>query len=214
MLIQKIKYPRTYHVPWSPGVGSDDKVFTQDEVTAMFNNENVVVTEKLDGENTTIYHDGTIHARSLDSPSHETRSWVKHLATNLVGRIPEGIRICGENVYAKHSIAYTTLNSYFYVFGIYNKDICLSWEDTKKLCKEFGLIHVPEQYIGKWSESAIKQVCGKISRFSNECEGYVIRLAGSFSANEHDVSVAKYVRPNHVQSDEHWLKNWSKNIKV
>lgn len=214
MMIQKIKYPRTYHVPWSPGVTSDDKLFTQEEVTAMFSGETVVITEKLDGENTTIYHDGTIHARSLDSPSHETRSWVKHLATNLVGRIPEGVRICGENVYARHSIHYTTLNSYFYVFGIYNKDTCLSWADTKKLCTELGLMHVPEQYIGEWNENAIKQICGKISKFSNECEGYVIRLAKSFNAGDFAISVAKYVRPNHVQSEEHWLKNWTKNIKV
>lgn len=214
VLIQKVKYPRTFHVPWSPGSTADDKMLTTDEVNAIFDGETIVVTEKLDGENTTIYHDGTVHARSLDSPSHETRSWVKHLATNLIGRIPEGFRICGENVYAKHSIHYTRLSSYFYAFGVYDKDVCLSWEDTKRFCNGLGISIVPEQYIGPWNETNIKKACGIVSKFSDECEGYVIRLAKAFSQEDYNICTAKYVRKDHVQSDEHWLKNWVKNIKV
>lgn len=47
----RIKYPRTLHLPWSPGRGDDDKVLSEGQVE-----------EKLDGENTPIYQDGTCHA--------------------------------------------------------------------------------------------------------------------------------------------------------
>jgi len=36
----------------------------------------VVVTEKMDGENTTMYCDN-IHARSIDGRHHPSRDWVK-----------------------------------------------------------------------------------------------------------------------------------------
>ena len=62
--MDRIKYPRTPHFPWSPGATDDDKIL-QD--LSVFDKQPVVITEKMDGENTTIYADGYIHARSLDS---------------------------------------------------------------------------------------------------------------------------------------------------
>ena len=67
-----VKYPRTLHLPWSYGT-SDDK-FLKD--TLNFDDEEVVVTEKLDGENTTLYND-YIHARSLEYDSHQSRNLIK-----------------------------------------------------------------------------------------------------------------------------------------
>ncbi len=68
-------------------------------------------------------------------------------------RIPEGWRICGENVYACHSIHYIALTSYFYVFSIWNeKNECLSWDATVAWCKKLGLAHVPLLYRGPYNE--------------------------------------------------------------
>ena len=64
------KYGRTYHLPQSPGVTSDDKVLRDLSVLAAA--EEVIFTEKMDGENTTIYNDGC-HARSPDSGYHPSR---------------------------------------------------------------------------------------------------------------------------------------------
>ena len=50
--MERVKYPRTYHLPYSKGYTSDDKVLTSDN---QFQTMDVVVTEKMDGENTTIY---------------------------------------------------------------------------------------------------------------------------------------------------------------
>ena len=37
-----------------------------------------------------------------------------------------------------------------------------------------------------------------------------MRLANEFPINEFSHSVCKWVRPNHVQTDEHWTRNWKK----
>lgn len=43
-----IKYPRTFHLPWSLGATSDDKVLKNVD---HFEGTCVVITEKMDGEN-------------------------------------------------------------------------------------------------------------------------------------------------------------------
>ena len=68
---RRIKYPTTPHLPFSLGIQSDDRrVQTLDGLVG----REVVVTEKMDGENTTMYVDH-IHARSLDSRHHPSRDW-------------------------------------------------------------------------------------------------------------------------------------------
>ena len=121
------KYPRTPHLPWSPGASSDDVWI---DTFALFEGSEVVITEKMDGENTTLYADH-IHARSLDSRHHPSRSWVKGLHQSIAHLIPAGWRICGENLYARHSVGYEALPSYFMVFSIWDEhNHCLGWEQT------------------------------------------------------------------------------------
>ncbi|MFJ1898453.1 AAA family ATPase [Streptomyces sp. NPDC088115] len=98
-------YPRTPHLPWSPGASSDDVRLTGRTDLAGLTGSEVVVTEKMDGENTTLYADG-LHARSLDSAHHPSRARVKALQGRVGPRVPAGWRICGENVFARHSIPY------------------------------------------------------------------------------------------------------------
>jgi hypothetical protein len=70
---RSVKFPRTPHLPFSEGVQEDDRII--ESLDALLNHE-VVVTKKMDGENTTMYRDH-IHARSLDRRSHPSRDWVK-----------------------------------------------------------------------------------------------------------------------------------------
>ena len=97
------KYPRTFHLPWSEAVTSDDKVVPS---VAHLEGREVIVTEKMDGENTTMYRDH-IHSRSLDSKGGEDRAWVKQFWASIRGEIPEGWRICGENLWG--NILFPTL---------------------------------------------------------------------------------------------------------
>lgn len=70
------KYPRTPHLPWSEGATSDD-VFLNN--CSHFEGKEVVVTEKLDGECTSMYHD-KIHARSIDSRNHPSSHYSQNLS--------------------------------------------------------------------------------------------------------------------------------------
>jgi hypothetical protein len=196
------KYPRTLHLPWSPGRSRDDLVING--IEHFEHMERLVVTEKLDGENSTLYNDN-FHARSLDSRTHPSRNWLKAFHASLCYRIPENIRICGENVFAKHSIGYTELTTYFYAFAVYRDTLCLDWAETKALCVEWGIELVPVLYEGPWDEKLIKDCWKNSSAFGTSQEGYVVRNAGSFSSSKFGENVAKYVRPGHVNSETHWM---------
>lgn len=43
-----------------------------------------------------------------------------------------------------------------------------------------------------------------------EKEGVVMRLTSSYGIEEFPNCVCKWVRPHHVQTDEHWTRNWKK----
>jgi hypothetical protein len=151
---------------------------------------------------TSLYRD-YMHARSLDEEHHESRGWVKKLHAEICWNIPEGWRICGENLYALHSIAYNDLPSYFLVFSIWNENnICLSWDDTVEYAALLGLQTVRVMYRGLWNESLIRSFEKTID--TKVQEGYVVRLANSFSYAAFRKSVAKFVRKDHVQTTHNW----------
>lgn len=198
----KMKYPKTLHLPWSRGYTDDDKILRN---THHFIGQEVVITEKMDGENTTMYHD-YIHARSIDSKDHASRHFVKTLHGAIQYLIPKGYRLCGENVYAKHSLSYNALPGYFMLFSVWNeRNHCLSWEETEVWADQLGVPLVPVLYRGLWNEVAAKKCYTKHSQCGGEQEGYVVRLASTFAYEDFKQSVAKFVRQNHVQTDEHWL---------
>lgn len=197
-----VKYPRTYHLPWSESVGRDDRVMA---TTEQFEGKRVIATIKLDGENTTMYSD-YIHARSLDSRNHPSRNWVKNFHSKIMADIPEGWRICGENVYAKHSIHYHNLRSLFYAFSVWNeRNICLSWDETLEWFELLEIEPVPIIYDAIYNEERIKELC-KSYYGGDECEGYVTRTAGEFSLSEFKYRVGKYVRERHVQTHGFWMR--------
>jgi len=148
-----------------------------------------------------------IHARSLDSKHHPSRTWVKAEHSRIQYDIPANFRLCGENVYAKHSIHYQGLSAYFYVFGIYNKDECLSWDDTVEYANLLNLQVVPVLYRGLWDIEKVKACWTGQSVFGAEQEGYVVRVAKSFPYDAFGSCVAKFVRQNHIQTDQHWLES-------
>lgn len=195
------KYPRTYHLPWSLGSTSDDKFM---ENTDHFIGMNIVITEKMDGENTNMYPD-RYHARSIDSKDHPSRHYVKGVWGRIRHEIPEGWRICGENIYAEHSIFYEDLEDYFQVFSIWDENnICLSWKDTVDLCETLGLTHVPIIDIMEYDEEYLKDLADMVDVSSKE--GYVIRNIESFHYDDFNKNVGKWVRAKHIQTDQHWLE--------
>lgn len=205
--IKRVKYPRTPHLDWSPGRSQTEE--TQWDPNC-FANRIVVITEKMDGECTTIYQD-YLHARSLDSGPHQSRSWVANWAKSWQYQLPLGWRVCGENLYAKHSILYKDLPSYFLGFSIWNAfNVCLDWDSTLLWFELLGITPAPVLEQGLW-ERIVPKPEGIISKSilapdSLEGEGFVVRVEDEFHYRDFYRSVAKWVRPNHVQTNQHWIK--------
>lgn len=204
--MQRFSYPRTYHFPWSPGATSDDKYIKDSKC---FDGKTVVITEKRDGENTTLYPDGYVHARSIDGTGKEYQSWIIRKWREVAYQLDSHLHICGENLFARHSIAYDDLKSYFEVFGLYDAETCYSWKDTTDIAELLGLDVVPVLYEGLWDESIAMAIADQV--LQNSGEGIVVRSAGAFRTADFGQNVAKYVRANHVTTDAHWTRNWVPN---
>lgn len=213
----KKKYPKTYHVPWSLAIQSDDKMFKSMQ---HFHGKEIVATEKLDGENTTISTE-YYHARSLDSTFNWTRSWLATMHACLKYEIPEGMKLVGENLFAKHAIEYPdySLEGYFYLFSIWEdivnneEDYCLDYDDIVSYAALFDLPMPKVLYRGIYDEAALKKIAAELD--TTRCEGYVIRTVDGFMRSEFTRCVAKFVRANHVQDNsEHWLKTAVQNGRL
>lgn len=196
-----VKHPRTFHVPWSEGMHNDDRMLTS---TAPLVGRRIIVTEKMDGENTTMYSD-YIHARSVDSRNHPSRNWVKQFWGQICGDIPKGWRICGENLFAKHSIGYAALPTYFMGFAIWNeRNECLPWDETLEWFALLGIIPVPVLYDGPYDEKMIRSLW--TAKQWESTEGYVLRVADQFRYADFRHQVGKFVRRGHVQTIKHWMQ--------
>ena len=200
----RVKYPRTNHLPYSRTRTSDDRVLPHYDD---FEGKEVVVTLKLDGENSNLYPD-FIHARSLEYAPRVDRSRLKAMHAQFSYEIPENMRICGENIWGKHSIEYD-LPHLFYVFGVWERLRCLSWDDTLEWAALLDLPVVETLYRGPFDRHALRELTETVDTEVNE--GIVVRVTDSFTLAEFPTHVAKWVRPNHVQTHAHWTRNIQPN---
>lgn len=194
-----VKYPRTMHLQFSPGLQNDDRMI---ESYNGFLGKEIVATIKMDGENTTMYSNH-IHARSMDSRHHPSRDWVKKFWGERAHLIPAGWRVCGENVYAKHSIFYDNLDSYFYGFSIWDEsNTSLDYDTTLMFFKDMDMLPVKELYRGKFDLKVLHSLADNLD--PEKDEGFVIRTVEAIPFDEFGKKAAKWVRKGHVQTDEHW----------
>ncbi|MEM4396732.1 MAG: RNA ligase family protein [Candidatus Woesearchaeota archaeon] len=205
------KYPRTYHLPFSKKISNNDRVM--EDLSYILKNT-VVITEKYDGENTTLYND-YIHSRSLDYSPHWSRNLMKKFHAEISYKIPKNIRICGENLIGTHTIKYDNLPHFFLGFSAWEKDYCLPWEDTLDLFRSIGICPVKQLYYGKVTLDILNEICEKLDK--NNSEGYVVRVADGFYMDEFSVKVGKFVFSNFSVSEKDWKNDktensWNKNI--
>jgi hypothetical protein len=212
------KYPRTYHLPYSPGATKDDKKLQGDWFKYYIGQE-VVITAKLDGENSAMTaHD--VYARSHAAPTRNP--WNRNLwdpQTGLFWKIKQYIgeneTIYGENLYGEHSIHYNKLTDYFHLFAANDGVNWYSWDDVKMMADIMNIPHVPELWRGIiYKESdlqkLVEQYVHESEWYGDIREGVVVRITDSFPLEDFVKHVCKWVRPNHVQTDEHWTKHWKK----
>lgn len=207
------KYPRTYHLPWSPGTTSDDRISKSIEKLL---NRKVVITEKLDGENTGMTNLGT-YARS--HATFTESAWSKEVrqiqSIKVKGYIEDNVTLFGENMEGIHSIEYSNLKSYFYLFGVRKDNIWLSWDKVEEYSYLLDLELAPVLYVGEFKtidelRNKTEELVSMDSELGGKREGIVIRIYDEFDQDDFDTVVQKWVRKNHVQTDEHWTRNWKK----
>lgn len=209
-----MKYNRTYHLPFSPGTTNDDRI--NYDWQGILEHE-LVITEKLDGENTCLKTSG-VYARSHGAVNQNP--WARNM-WEIWERVkmdledePENLDIFGENLYGVHSIEYTNLEHYFFTFAMRKGETWLSWEQVEEISYLLSLPIAPVIAKGKFTEEDIKNIIDENqkngSAFGGESEGVVIRIADSFHNNDFSNSVLKWVREGHVKTDEHWTRNWKR----
>jgi hypothetical protein len=187
-----VKAPRTWHVPWSPGMNPDDRVLPNMNA---FMTEHCTMTRKMDGGNTSLYADH-MHGRALDGRDHPQMHWVKRFWSTIAHDIPERWRVVGENLYAQHSIRYEDLPSYFLGFQMWDdRNDCLSVDETNEWFKLLGITPVETLWEGYYDANAIRAIERKMD-FGKD-EGYVLRVSRKFSYSEYKTCVGKFVRGGH-----------------
>lgn len=203
------KYPRSFHLPWSPGGTRDDKRMAS--VAGLIGTE-IVVTEKLDGSNMALTREAVFARSHSGPPSHPSFAWAKALQARIGGQIESGVTLFGEYCYAVHSIVYAELPGYFFLFGVRDDDSGAWWE-WDLVTAQAGLLElptVPELFRGVVEsegalEKLVRGIGGGASVFGGEREGVVARVARGFDDREFATVLGKYVRADHVQTDEHWM---------
>ena len=233
---EKLKnYPRTPHLPYSPGRTSDDKSLTNADAEKFFVGKKIVVTEKMDGGNACV-RNGKVYARSHSHPAtHASFSSLKTLAASWSYLYePEGsdLRDCwifGENLEAVHSIEYDALPAHFMLFAVAGPDgKWWSWRRVEAVAKELGVptprvifrdrLESGKQLEDLIMEHRIKPSCAALVSPETEAtaagpvlpEGFVVRLSGSFPVSDFGQSVAKFVAAGHVQTGADWRRTWKK----
>lgn len=203
----RVKYPRTFHLPNSPGMQKDDMRMAS---TDHWNSENIVVSVKLDGANTTIYHDG-LHGRSVRGKAQPEQSFVRGLQPTL--NLGPGLRLVAENLQAAHTLTYTGLRSYVYGLSLWEQNTCLAHGETADLMDVLGLPMPEVLYAGPYlggdhldrlAREITAPRCGETGQTTPGHEGLVVRVERAFSLREMPLCVGKYVNAEFAQQrDRH-----------
>lgn len=212
---QTTKYPRTYHLPFSEGLTNDDRK-VDDNWWDYLAGHRLVLTEKLDGENQSIYKTG-VFARSHAAPTENPWSInMKDIYYQVRDFLAEDEGIYGENLYAVHSILYNRLPAYFFMFAMRNSERWYSFDEVLDVADMLNLHRVPVIETRIFTspedlEHTIKtHMQNRKSEFGDTMEGIVVRVADSFFLEDFSKYVVKFVRANHVQTDVHWKRNWQR----
>lgn len=204
------KYNRTFHFPFSPGATSDDKIATS---MGHLVGVPIVITEKMDGSNTSLEAHGCFARTHSGAPAHKSFDGLKALQATIRLRIPVGIQLFGEWCFARHSIEYNELPGYFLLFNVRElnpiNSLWLSWDEVEMWAEEIGVPTVPVLFKGTVaSEKELQQLVESFMNQPSVCggirEGVVARIAQGFLDNNFSQCVMKCVRANHVQTSEHW----------
>ncbi|HEB69713.1 MAG TPA: DNA ligase [Desulfobulbus sp.] len=211
-----IKFPSTPHLAVLPGVSIRGDKVLDEEQRKEFLRHKLIVEEKIDGANLGISFDkgGNLLLQNrggyLDKPF--TGQWKKlpdwlHVKADLLfDALEDRLILFGEWCYARHSVSYSKLPSWFLGFDVLEKKTRNFWPVKKRdnLLKKAGIPAVPLLANGHFSFPELEELlaCSKLS--SEPAEGIYLR----YERDGRLVSRAKLVRPAFIQAvNEHWSKS-------
>lgn len=107
--------------------------------------------------------------------------------------------------------------AYFQVFGVYDKgvDMWLSWPMTEKVADKLGFPTAPVLYREDAMDQATfdkpSEAINTLTEYAhnvidNGGEGIVVRSKFPYHYSQFGERLGKYVRENHVKTDEHWSR--------
>lgn len=202
------KYDRTFHFPWSQGATNDDKI--ADSIDGLLGEE-IVITEKMDGSNTSLEIGGCFARTHASRPRHESFDMLKAFYASIKYDLSTGIQLFGEWCFAQHSIYYSQLPGYFLLFNVrdLDKSVWLAWEEVVLWAEMIAVPTVPILFKGVInSEKELRELVESLMIQPSCCggirEGVVCRVTRQFFDNEFPRCVMKCVRANHVQTSDHW----------
>jgi len=205
----RAKYPSTHYFSVSPGVDPEDiKRAGYVNMEALIGKP-LIFMEKMDGSNGSLCREKAA-ARNGETAKHYSFDLFKSIHAEIRYSLPEHLVFFGEWLYAKHSIPYENLESYFQLFSVYdiNRREWYAWHEVEFLSEQLGFTLAPVLLKETFSEEY--QLVNKVMELAEEVisgggEGIVVRSAFSFYYGQFKDNVGKYVRENHVTTDDHWM---------
>jgi len=179
----------------------------------------IEITEKMDGANVAIIRGNNnkwvlqkrrgLAEQGVHAQYSFFWNWARHNEEKIL-KIPNGWKVYGELMYAKHNIYYDELPSYFLVFDIWDGREYLHYDNRIFFIKEFGFQHVPILYYGNEKIDVDSFMYIKSACSSNLAEGIVIK-------NYKKQIRGKLVRPEFMkdlEEDDHWATKAVKRNKL
>ncbi len=220
------KFPRIPHFPFSPQAAAnqsrDDKIGIKGWAKYL-KRHGYVTFEKMDGSNVCITRDG-VYPRGSGVLAPETYDWLKAEHDKIKHKIKPTYRIYGENMYAVHSVEYKKLKSYFYMFAVFDSEY-LRWLSPLKMSNIAMDLGFPTsinsisgmsrtEEFEKDFERMYRVTTTRDDEYQRDMEGFVVWANTDIPQHMFDKMVFKWVREGHVQTDEHWTRNWKKATLV
>jgi ATP-dependent RNA circularization protein (DNA/RNA ligase family) len=204
-----VRFPRTPHVAV---LGSahvrDDKVLSPQAARA-FLEEDVIVEEKVDGENLGLsVLNGRLVAQSRGSYVEQggalfrgLESWLRPRAARIAEVLGDDLILFGEWCAVRHTVPYDALPDWLLVFDVYDRreEDFWSFEERDLLADSLQLSLVPRLGTGRFDLVALEQLLG-VSRLGHApMEGLVLRH------DHRPRDRAKLVSADFAQEiDDHW----------
>lgn len=210
-----VKFPSTPHLLFnSSNLSREDKLVSPESKRLLLSTE-ITIEEKIDGANLGVSFSSSGEVQFQNRGHYilppymgqweQLPKWFVVFQDRLFDALEDSYILFGEWCYAKHSVYYSSLPSWFIAFDVYDikEQKFLSVQRRNSMVEKIGLPIVPLIKYGRLSLADIPDLIGKSAYGDDLCEGLYFRLDKDGWLNIR----AKYVRENFSQAiEQHWSR--------